>query len=100
MTVRLCFLITAMNGLLVCAADIGNAYLHGRTREEVFIVTGRKFGVQRVGKCMLIIGGLYGIRSSSAWFHTHLFRVLRQLGWRPSKADADLWMKRVGDHWE
>jgi hypothetical protein len=49
---------------------------------------------------MLIVGGLYSLRSSGARFHEHQSRVLRQLGWRPSKADADLWMKRVDDHWE
>jgi hypothetical protein len=55
MTVRLCFLIAAMNGLLICAADIGNAYLHGHTREEVFIIAGRELGAHRVVKRMLIV---------------------------------------------
>jgi Reverse transcriptase (RNA-dependent DNA polymerase) len=98
MTVRLCFLIASMNGLLICAADIGNAYLHGPTREEVFIIAGREFGAHRVGKRILIVGGLYGLRSSGARFHEHISRVLRQLGRRPSKADADFWIKRVDDH--
>jgi hypothetical protein len=35
---------------------------------------------------MLIVDGLYGLRRSGAWFHEHLSRVLRYLGWRPSKA--------------
>jgi len=43
-TVRLGFLIAAMNGLDVCAADIGNAFLYGRTHEKVYIIAGKEFG--------------------------------------------------------
>ena len=39
-TIRLGFQIAAMNGLKVCAADVGNAFLYGKTREKVYIVAG------------------------------------------------------------
>jgi hypothetical protein len=35
MSVRLCFMIAAMNGLKICAADVGNAFLYGVTNELV-----------------------------------------------------------------
>jgi hypothetical protein len=60
--------------------------MRGGYREEVFIVAGREFGVRRVGKRMLIVGGLYGLRSSGARFREHLFRVLND--------NVD------GNHWE
>ena len=33
-TVRICFTIAKLNGLDVCAGDIGNAYLYGKTKER------------------------------------------------------------------
>ena len=49
---------------------------------------------------MIIDRSLYGLKSSSARFHEHLSVRLRQMGYRPSKADPDLWMKKNGDHYE
>ena len=36
-SVRLAFLLAAQNDLKVCTADIGNAFLNGRTRENVMV---------------------------------------------------------------
>jgi hypothetical protein len=44
MTVRIGHMIAAVNGLNVCAADIGNAFLYGITREKVYIMAGQEFG--------------------------------------------------------
>ncbi len=98
-TVRIGFLIAAMNNLKVCAADIGNAFLYGTTKEKVFIVAGKEFGTDQ-GKWLIIDKGLYGLRSSSARFHEHLSNKLRQMGYSPSRADPDFWMKKVGDRYE
>ena len=43
---------------------------------------------------------MYELKSSSARFHEHLSVTLRKLGFRPSKADADLWIKKVDHHYE
>ena len=43
-TVRLAFTIAAMNGLEVCATDIGNAFLYGLTCEKVYVIAGPEFG--------------------------------------------------------
>jgi len=93
-SVRTGFLLATLNGLEVCAADIGNAFLYGKTREKVlFIKAGPEFG-EMSGRSLIIDKGLYGLRSSSARFHEHLSAKLRIMGFRPSyHADADLWMK-------
>jgi hypothetical protein len=93
--VRLGFIL-AMNGLQVCA---GNAFLYGKTREKVFVIAGEEFG-KDAGKRMVIDRSLYGLKSSSARFHEHLSIRLRQMGYKPSKADPDLWYKKVGEHYE
>ena len=100
MTVRLGHMLAAINGLQVCAADIGNAFLYGKTREKVFVIAGKEFGAEMAGAPLIIDRGLYGLRSSSARFHEHLSAKLRALGYRPSKADTDFWIKECPDHYE
>ncbi len=98
-TVRIGFLIAAMNRLKVCAADIGNAFLYGTTKEKVFIVAGQEFGDNK-GKRLLIDKGLYGLCSSSVHFHKYLSTRLRQMGYSPSRADPDFWIKNLGNCYE
>ena len=98
-TIRLGFQIAAMNDLMVCAADIGNAFLYGKTRERVYVKAGKEFG-DLAGTPMIIDRGLYGLRSSAARFHEHLSTKLRLMGYRPSKADPDFWLKDKGTHYE
>jgi Reverse transcriptase (RNA-dependent DNA polymerase) len=99
MTIRIAHMIAKTNNLLVCAADVGNAFLYGKTREKVYIIAGREFG-QETGRRLIIDGGLYGLKTSAARFHEHLSTKLRSMGYKPSKADTDFWIKRVSDHYE
>ena len=48
----------------------------------------------------MIDKGLYGLQSSSARFHNKLVSSLRALGFKPCKADYDLWMRDKGDHYK
>ena len=98
-TVRWAMFIGEMNGLSCCAGDIGSAYLHSITRERIFIVAGPEFG-ELEGRCFIIYKALYGLRTSAARWHEHLSKKLRELGFRPSKADSNLWIKDMGDHYE
>ena len=88
-TIRMAFLLAAMNNLSACAADIGNAFLYGSTRERVYVIAGPEFG-DLAGKKLIIDKGLYGLRSSAARFHEHLSKKIRELGYQPSRADPDL----------
>ena len=56
-SLRMAFLMAAMNDLKVMAADVGNAFLCGRTKEKVHIVAGPEFG-KDAGKHMIIEKGL------------------------------------------
>ena len=49
------------------------------------------------GKRLIIDKALYGLKSSSARFHEHLSVKLRKLEFIPSKADPDLWIKKLQD---
>ena len=49
---------------------------------------------------MIICKSLYGLKSAEARWHKDLSPKLRKMGFTPSKADADLWYKDRGDHYE
>ena len=49
---------------------------------------------------MIVVRALYGLKSSGAMWHRKLAENLRDMGFRPSKADYDLWMRQPQDHWE
>ena len=59
-TVRIAFLIAALNDLDVCAADIGNAYLNADCKERIWVKAGKEFGAGE-GKSMIIVKALYGL---------------------------------------
>jgi hypothetical protein len=49
---------------------------------------------------LIIDRGLYDLKSISARFHEPLSAKLCSMGYRPTKVDADFWMKNCGDHYE
>ena len=79
--VKITLFLAEHNNLDVMAADIGNAYLHARTREKVYIVAGPEFGPELQGRVILIVKALYGLTTSASRWHE----------FAPSRADSDLW---------
>ena len=49
------------------------------------------------GERLVIDKALYGLRGSAARFHEHCAEKLRRMGFRPSKVDFDLWMRKAED---
>jgi len=98
-TVRTALFIAMHNGLKILAADISSAYLMAETKEKMYTKLGPEFG-DWAGKTALINKALYGLIGSCHQFHSHLCHVLHDIGFRPSKADPDLWMRDAGDHYE
>ena len=99
-SVRTAFFLSELNGLDVMAADVGNAYLHGLTKEMIYTVAGTEFGPELEGRILVVHKALYGLKTSMARWHEALSDKLRLLGFRPSKADPDLWMREADDHYE
>lgn len=79
--------------------DIGNAYLEAYTKEKVYIVAGPDFG-ELEGHTLVINKALYGLRTSGARLHDKLSDTLRDIGFKPCKADPDLWLRGQADHYE
>ena len=91
-TVRIALTLAALNDLEVKASDIQNAYLTAPCEELIWTVLGPEFGADE-GKRALIVRALYGLKSAGASFSRHLADCMRHLGYKPCKADPDLWMK-------
>ena len=91
-TVRLFFLLAALNDCDVMAADIQNAYLTAPIAEKYYIKCGPEFGSNE-GKTAKVVRALYGIPVAGATFRSYLGQKLRSLGYLPMKADPDLWMR-------
>jgi len=98
-SLRIVIFLAELNGLEGHAADVGNAYLEAKTKEKVYIVGGPGLG-KLEGHTLTIAKALYGLRTSGLRWHERFADTLRDLGFFPSKADPDVWMRRTGDTWE
>eukprot|EP00957_Ditylum_brightwellii_P109565 8356150-Ditylum_brightwellii.AAC.1 len=52
------------------------------------------------GKLAMIRKLLYGLIGLGVQFHCHLCTELEKIGFKPSKANLDLWMRDAGNHYE
>ncbi len=51
-SVRIIFLIAALNDLDILMSNVGNAYLNASPREKVYCVAGKEFGGEDEGKLL------------------------------------------------
>jgi hypothetical protein len=92
-SMRLAFLIAALNNIDILAGDIGNAYLQAFTKEKVHTVCGLEFGHVYQGRFAIIRRALYGLKSSGAAWRAQFAETLLDLGFTSSLADPDVWMR-------
>ena len=92
-SIRLAFLIAALNDIKILATDIGNAYLNAKPREKVYLAAGPEFGAELQGRHVIIMRALYGLKSSGAAWRSHFANTLRTLGFLSFLADPDVWYR-------
>jgi hypothetical protein len=91
--------LSELNGLDLWATNIGNAYLEAKTSELLFIIAGPEFE-DLEGHMLVIYKALYGLCSSCLRWHERFSTCLRDMGFFPCKAEPDIWMRRVDNHYE
>jgi hypothetical protein len=91
-SVRIALTIAALNGLKLLACDIQNAYLTADCREKIWTRAGPEFGSES-GTIFLVKKALYGLKSAGAAFRALLAETLYDLGYVPTKADPDVWLR-------
>ena len=52
---RISFLLAALNGIDILAADVSNAYLNAPTKEKVYTAAGPEFGPELQGRFIIIV---------------------------------------------
>ena len=91
-------IIAKHQGLKTMTADISNAFCTAKNvQPDVWVECGPEFG-DREGQKATLNRALYGMASSSRAFHDYCGDVLMEMGFRPSRADQDLWIRRSDDH--
>jgi Reverse transcriptase (RNA-dependent DNA polymerase) len=71
-TVRIFFLLVALNDLELLSCDIQNAYLAAPNKEKVWTSFTDQLGLEYTGKRAIIAKALYGLRSSGRSFRDYL----------------------------
>jgi len=92
-SVRIAFVLAALNGLEMEAADIGKAYLNAPTNEKNVITCGLEFRAQHEGRLVKIVRAWYGLKGSGQAWRLHLAKVLlddENLGFHICKVDNDV----------
>ena len=92
-SIRVAFLVAALNDLDILSADISGAYLNANAAEKVYTIAGKEFGSDKEGRVVVITRALYGLRSSGKAWRDHMAATLRDHGYSSCKADPDVWMK-------
>ena len=94
-SVRIAFLLAALNNCEILAGDIGNAYLNAYTSEKIYYRAGQEWGKALEGTVCVIVRALYGLKSSANAWRTHFCNTLhKDMGFQYSYADNDFWMKQ------
>ena len=94
-SVRIAFLVAALNDLDVFACDIGNAYLNAPCREKIWFVMGPECGREMKGRVAKLVRALYGLKSSGAsWRKMFKDFIETKMGFKPCLCDSDMYYRR------
>ena len=91
-SVRIIFLVAALNDLDVQGADIQNAYLIAPNKEKLWMKAGPEFG-DHAGKYFVVARALYGLKSAGASFRSFLAKKLDEMNFKSCIADPDVWRR-------
>jgi Reverse transcriptase (RNA-dependent DNA polymerase) len=74
------------------ACDLENAYLNAPCGEKIWFEGGLECGEDQ-GKVLVLVRALYGLKSAGASWRSALAKVLVDIGFESTRADADVWIR-------
>jgi hypothetical protein len=86
-SVRLAFLIAALNNIDIMSCDLENAYLNAPCREKIWFEGGFECGEDQ-GKVCVVVHTVYGLKSAGAAFWSSLAQILRDVGYDSTAIDT------------
>ncbi len=90
-SIRVAFLLAALNDLDLFVANVGNAYLNAPCWEKIWCRAGKEFGSDE-GCIMIIVRALYRLKTSGATWRVAFAEKLTEMGYKSTKADPDMWI--------
>jgi Reverse transcriptase (RNA-dependent DNA polymerase) len=75
-SIRIVFLVAALNDLEILSANISSAYLNAEAAEMVYTLAGKEFGPGKEGPIVILTHGDYGLRSSGKAWRDHMAATL------------------------
>jgi Reverse transcriptase (RNA-dependent DNA polymerase) len=87
-SVRIAFLIAALNNLDILSCNIGNAYLNAPCWEKIWFQAGKECG-EDAGKAMVLQTALYGLKSAGASWRAMFSNLIIELGFKDIMLDSD-----------
>jgi hypothetical protein len=101
---RALLLVASANKLEVLTGDISTAYLHASNTLKVAVRLGPEFELYDkalAGRPLASVEqALYGLAPSANRWAAHLADTLRSIGFRRTRFDPDVWIRRADDHYE
>ena len=100
-SVRLLCFVAELNKLELWAADVTCAYLEAKCAEKLCFRAGKEFEPFNLdGHTLVLAKAVYGTKSAGRAWNERLAEVLTAMGYTRSKADKEIWMKDMLDHYE
>ena len=96
-TIRILETIAMNEGLKFVTGDISNAFVQADTDERIYSVAGPEFG-DKEGSIVLVRKALYGLATSARRWSLTLGDAIKDMGFKPTRADPDLWIKSSEDN--
>jgi len=96
-TIRILESIALHEDLKLISGDIGNAFIQADTNEKIYTIAGPEFG-EKEGSVVIIKKSLYGLVTSARQWSLTLGDFIREMGFRPTRADPDLWIRLSEDN--
>ena len=92
-SVRILFLISALNKIKVLAEEISNALLNTQCANKACFKAGPELK-SRKGLWLIIASALYGLNSAREFFREHLSKNLQAIGFKPTFSDPNVWIRK------
>ena len=90
-SLKISFVVSALNGLNIITDDIGSLYLNAPCREKIYFTDGAGFGNQKVAS-VVVVHAIYELKYIGYAWISHCVETMRDIYFSPSKADPDVWM--------
>ena len=90
---RLVIFLGNLNNLELWGTDIHNAYLEAPTEDKLYTVAGPEFEDWE-GYILTFSKPLYGLKSSGRSWAETLHDILKDMDFKPSRADQCIWLKK------